>query len=71
VWEWCADWYDSAAYNRYKIGNLARPVNGGSRVLRGGSWGNGNDRCFRAARRSGSAPDYRGNYDGFRCARAL
>jgi formylglycine-generating enzyme required for sulfatase activity len=38
VWEWCADWYDSSAYSRYKRGELSPPSSGSSRVLRGGSW---------------------------------
>ena len=36
LWEWCEDWYDSNAYDRYKKGDLAAPQSGQSRVLRGG-----------------------------------
>jgi sulfatase modifying factor 1 len=71
VWEWCADWYDSAAYNRYKSGNLAPPATGSSRVLRGGSWYNNGSTYFRAAHRYNNIPDSRYNRRGFRCARAL
>ena len=38
VYEWCADWYDRNAYERYKRGNLRTANQGESRVLRGGSW---------------------------------
>ena len=38
VWEWCAEWYETAAYSRYKRGDLRPPVSGRARVLRGGSW---------------------------------
>ena len=38
VWEWCEDWHESGAYNRYKSGDLTAPKSAGSRVLRGGSW---------------------------------
>jgi formylglycine-generating enzyme len=52
VWEWCWDWY----------------TEGKTRVLRGGSWGFGNDHC-EVAYRNDSIPDDRlGNF-GFRVAR--
>lgn len=38
VWEWCADWYDPAAYERYRAGNLVPTKTGTSRVARGESW---------------------------------
>jgi formylglycine-generating enzyme required for sulfatase activity len=43
VFEWCADWYDAKAYERYARGDLtpARKDERGHGILRGGSW----DRC--------------------------
>ena len=48
VWEWCGDWYDSAAYARYKSGNLTPPASGSGRVVRGGSWTSSAPRTFGA-----------------------
>ena len=50
VWEWCMDWYDK---------------NRSYRVLRGGSWYDGEQNC-RSAYRSCSRPDDRSNGIGFR-----
>ena len=69
VWEWCADRYDSDAYDRYKRGDLKPPENAGGRVLRGGSWRCGSTGTFRCAGRDGYGPSDRGDGSGFRCAR--
>lgn len=53
VWEWCADFYDD---------------NKNTRVLRGGAW-SGQPPLVACAYRSNSAPDYRCDVIGFRCAR--
>ena len=71
VWEWCEDWYDSNAYDRYKKGDLAAPKSGNFRVLRGGSWNGGNSDDFRCACRDGYDPSDRRSFDGFRLARTL
>ena len=68
VWEWCADWYDAAAYGYYARGDLSAPPRGEYRVLRGGAWSNCSEAYCRCALRS---------YDswcgvrGFRVARDL
>jgi len=72
VWEWCADGYESEAYDRYKNGDLKAPSETGRRVLRGGSWFNDRTDYFRCAYRDGNDPGTRGNSKGgFRVARSV
>jgi formylglycine-generating enzyme len=71
VWEWCADWHDSSAYDRYQRGDLQSPQSGASRVLRGGSWDNATPDGFRCAYRYNCPPDARFHSLGFRLARTL
>ena len=71
VWEWCEDWYDQEAYERYRKGDLTAP-NGSSRVLRGGSWYLNGTAYFRGAYRGyGRRSGFRYNSSGFRCARTV
>ena len=72
VWEWCGDWYESGAYERYKRGDLAPPKSGSSRVLRGGSWSTDFSGPFRCAYRNGDLlPEGRYDFRGFRASRTL
>jgi formylglycine-generating enzyme required for sulfatase activity len=71
VWEWCVDWYDAKAYERYRKGELTPPTSGGSRVVRGGSWVGAFSGSFRCADRHYGGPDFRSGDRGFRCARTL
>jgi formylglycine-generating enzyme required for sulfatase activity len=65
VYEWCADWYDSAYYASSPGTDPTGPSSGSSRVLRGGSWNFGpvNVRC---AFRLYGTPGARPNDTGFR-----
>jgi len=70
VCEWCAEWYEENAYQRYARGDLKPPGSGTSRVLRGGSWGDGGPTFFLCAIRIRSHSDNRNYSIGFRCARS-
>jgi formylglycine-generating enzyme required for sulfatase activity/serine/threonine protein kinase len=68
VWEWVEDEY--AVYPKDGgTEEAARAAEGGSRVLRGGSWGN-NSFNVRSSYRSSAAPDNTNFIIGFRVARA-
>ncbi len=71
VWEWCVDWHDGKAYDRYQRGELTPPQTGSSRVLRGGSWRYDAPVSFRCATRCGPQPGSRYHVNGFRLARTL
>lgn len=71
VWEWCSDWYEEKAYQRYARGDLTPLESGNGRVVRGGSWTDDGPSYFRAAVRYGAYPAYRYFFSGFRCVRGL
>lgn len=71
VWEWVTDWYSSTYY--YASSPEPNPsgpnlLDGQYRVLRGGSWGYG-DNSVRSANRDGYDPISTLSILGFRCAR--
>ena len=70
VWEWCADWFDDQAYERYHRGDLAPPSSGSSRVLRGGSWNFSTPAYFGCAYRLSLPPGTRKHHSGFRVAKS-
>ncbi|MBK6931779.1 MAG: SUMF1/EgtB/PvdO family nonheme iron enzyme [Saprospirales bacterium] len=63
VLEWCQDWLGDYPANPEK--DYAGPIEGSSRVVRGGGWSNDPEYC-RVAYRGGSNPDNRSYYMGFR-----
>ncbi|MCZ4077880.1 formylglycine-generating enzyme family protein [Rhodococcus sp. H36-A4] len=70
VWEWCADFFDSAYYQRSPVQNPAGPDAGENRVMRGGSFLCHDSYCnrYRVAARASNTPDSASANLGFRCA---
>ncbi len=73
VREWCEDWYDEKAYERYRRGDMTPPGGGHQyRVLRGGSWFSTYPDFFAASYRFNDClPDFRYDFHGFRCVCGL
>jgi len=69
--EWCADWYDSAAYRRYAEGDLRPQPETDYKVFRGGNFSTGSERTCHARHRGSNPPWSRAQFGtvGFRCAR--
>jgi formylglycine-generating enzyme required for sulfatase activity len=67
VWEWVADWYQSDYYSISVSTNPSGPLSGGTRVSRGGSWGD-DWHALRATERLNPKPTVRSQFHGFRCA---
>lgn len=70
VYEWCADWYDSAYYKNSPKSNPVNQTKATFRVLRGGSW-RFNAVSYRSSNRSSNGPDSGSNFSGFRLAHSL
>jgi sulfatase modifying factor 1 len=72
VWEWCADWFDSAYYAASPSRNPRGPSHGVARVMRGGSYLCHASYCerYRVGARSRNTPDSASGNTGFRCAAA-
>ena len=68
VWEWVRDWYAEDFYTRSATESPVNEVESGSKVIRGGGWGN-NPWGLRATLRHYNRPDYGLSMVGFRCAR--
>ncbi len=69
VWEWTADYFDSADYALASRTDPTGPTKGDYRSLRGGSWYHWVDLDVRASYRLHRRPDDRDDVLGFRCAR--
>jgi sulfatase modifying factor 1 len=66
VWEYCSDWFDSTFYKRSPALN---PINGKKaifKVMRGGSWRSGEERCYTTARNRNAPDHYKFGNGGFR-----
>jgi formylglycine-generating enzyme required for sulfatase activity len=72
VFERTFDWYESNWYLQAGAStqNACNVADATTRTMRGGSFANNADGLRAAARDSGYAPWYRGNYLGLRCARS-
>ena len=68
VWEWVRDWYAEDFYTRSAPESPVNEVESGSKVIRGGGWGN-NPWGLRATLRHYNRPDHGLSMVGFRCAR--
>jgi formylglycine-generating enzyme required for sulfatase activity len=68
VYEWCHDWYDDSYYSYSPYCDPHGPGTGAKRVLRDGSWDDGEQAC-RCAARYFHAPEDRGSGHGFRLVR--
>lgn len=75
VAEWCWDWFEETYYSKSESENPTGPLYPnrkaeGRRVLRGGSWYNGDKAC-RVSSREGWEPERCDNGNGFRVVRSL
>lgn len=67
VWEWTADWYDLHYYSESPVDNPMGPATGRYKVIRGGSWADGETRLGTVYYRNFTAPDTAQPTIGFRC----
>jgi formylglycine-generating enzyme required for sulfatase activity len=68
VWNWTLDWYDEQYYaSNPPAKNPLGPLTGQTRVMRGGSWFDVDERV-RTTARYPLDPHSRGSNVGFRCA---
>ena len=68
VWEWMADWYSETFYHRSPDQNPKGPAIGSRRVVKGGSWLNG-EMLARCSTRIGQYPTIGTSFIGFRLAK--
>ena len=71
IYEWCADWYDQDAYQRYARGDLRPPAGGECRALRGGPWRFATPVYLRTEYRRTNVWRLGTVHCGFRCVRSL
>jgi sulfatase modifying factor 1 len=70
TWEWCADWFHPAFHESATRLNPTGPLEGSSRVVRGGSYLCHASYCnrYRVGARSSNTPDSSTTNTSFRCA---
>ena len=68
LWEWTADWYDLHYYSESPVDDPTGPPTGRYKVIRGGSWADGETRLGTVYYRNFTAPDTAQPTIGFRCA---
>ena len=68
VWEWVTDWYSATFYYHSPDRNPKGPEVGSRRVVRGGSWLNG-EMLARCSTRIGQYPEIGTSFIGFRLAK--
>jgi len=71
VWEWCSDWFTRGVHNRGGRTNPQGPLNGETKVMRGGSYMCHESYCnrYRVAARTSNTPDSSSGHLGFRCVK--
>ncbi len=71
VWEWCADWFDTAFSGKSMLHDPAGPSIGQTKVMKGGSFLCHASYCnrYRVAARTSNTPDSSASNIGFRCVR--
>ncbi len=65
VWQWCDDWFEQRAYERYEGADESVPASGQYRTDRGGSWNTDAHDC-RCSERGALPPELRYDTFGFR-----
>jgi len=71
VWEWVNDWFDATYYSTSPYANPPGPVEGSTKVLRGGSWDFDASYLLVAYRHGAAGPTVSNFNVGFRCAASL
>ncbi len=61
AWERCADWYDPAYYKKSPAQNPCNTTHAPFRLVRGGSWRSGPERCYCRARNRDVPDHHKGN----------